>query len=167
MKSKLAPLGLALTLALASLAAPAKSTANPASGIALKATTTQKIQASNKEIVVDYLDAVFNQRNLAKAETYWAGNMIQHNPGMPNGLDVLRGFISSNGPSPTYEPGLVMEDGNLVMIHGRYRNWFGKDMIAVDIFRMKDGKVIEHWDVMQEEVPAEKSANGNAMFPVK
>ena len=37
-------------------------------------------------------------------------------------------------------------------------------MIAVDIFRMKDGKVVEHWDVMQEEVPAAKTASGNAMF---
>lgn len=86
---------------------------------------------------------------------------------MPNGLDVLRGFISSKSPSPTYEPGLVMEDGNLVMIHGRYTNWFGKNMIAVDIFRLDNGKVVEHWDVMQEEVPADKSANGNSMFPAK
>ncbi len=122
---------------------------------------------SNKDTVVDYLKVVFNQRDLAKAETYWAGDMIQHNPGMPNGLDVLRGFISSPGPSPTYEAGLAMEDGNLVMVHGRYTNWFGKTMIAVDIFRLESGKVVEHWDVMQEEVPADQAANGNTMFPAK
>ena len=40
-------------------------------------------------------------------------------------------------------------------------------MIAVDIFRLENGKVVEHWDVMQEEVPANESANGNAMFPIK
>ena len=122
---------------------------------------------SNKDTVFDYLNAVFNQRDLAKAETYWAGGMIQHNPGMPNGPDVLRGFIRSPGPSPTYEAGVAMEDGDLVMAHGRYTNWFGKNMIAVDVFRLQDGKLVEHWDVMQEEVPAEKSANGNAMFPIK
>lgn len=122
---------------------------------------------SNKDIAVGYLNVIFNQRNLAKAETYWAGGMIQHNPGMPNGLDVLRGFVTGDGPSPSYEPGLAMEDGNLVMVHGRYSNWFGKNMIAVDIFRLDNGKVVEHWDVMQEEVPADKSANGNAMFPAK
>lgn len=55
---------------------------------------------SNKDIVVEYLDAVFNKRDLAKAESYWAGDMIQHNPGMPNGLDVLRGFITSPDPIP-------------------------------------------------------------------
>ncbi|MFY3001873.1 nuclear transport factor 2 family protein [Achromobacter xylosoxidans] len=121
---------------------------------------------NNKEIVVDYLNIVFNERDLIKAETYWAGDMIQHNPGMPNGLEVLRGFIGSPDPSPTYEAGVAMEDGDLVMVHGRYTNWFGKNMIAVDIFRLQNGKVVEHWDVMQEEVPADKSANGNAMFPI-
>lgn len=152
-------------MTLATFTASAQSTTAPAAST--NTASQQKLAASNKAIVVEYLDAVFNQRNLAKAETYWAGNMIQHNPGMPNGLDVLRGFISSKSPSPTYEPGLVMEDGNLVMIHGRYTNWFGKNMIAVDIFRLDNGKVVEHWDVMQEEVPADKSANGNSMFPAK
>ena len=121
---------------------------------------------SNRDTVVDYLNVVFNRRDLTKAETYWAGDMIQHNPGMPNGLDVLRGFISSPGAGPSYEAGVAMEDGNLVMVHGRYTNWFGKTMIAVDIFRLENGKVVEHWDVMQEEVPANKAANGNCMFPV-
>lgn len=51
---------------------------------------------SNKQTVFNYLDAVFNKRDLSKAETYWAEDMIQHNPSMPNGLDVLRGFITSS-----------------------------------------------------------------------
>lgn len=165
MKKKFATACLTLSLTLAAFAASAQSTTAPAAPT--NTASQQKQAVSNKAIVVEYLDVVFNQRNLAKAETYWSGNMIQHNPGMPNGLDVLRGFISSKGPGPTYEPGLVMEDGNLVMIHGRYTNWFGKNMIAVDIFRLDNGKVVEHWDVMQEEVPADKSANGNAMFPAK
>ncbi|GKW25302.1 nuclear transport factor 2 family protein [Pectobacterium polonicum] len=122
---------------------------------------------SNKEIVIEYLNIVFNQRSLVKAEMYWAGDMIQHNPSMPNGLNVLRDFISSPNPSPTYEAGVAMENGDLVMVHGRYSNWFGKTMIAVDIFRLNNGKIVEHWDVMQEEVTVDKSANGNAMFPVK
>lgn len=86
---------------------------------------------------------------------------------MPNGLDVLRGFISSPDPSPKYEMGLIMEKEDLVMVHGRYTGWAGKNMIAVDIFRLKDGKVVEHWDVMQEEIPAERALNGNAMFPAQ
>ncbi|MDO4224049.1 MAG: nuclear transport factor 2 family protein [Acinetobacter sp.] len=122
---------------------------------------------SNKAIVAEYLDVVFNQKDLAKAETFWAGDMIQHNPAMPNGLDVLRGFITSPENNITVEVGLVMEDGDLVMAHNRYSNWFGKTMLAVDIFRLENGKVVEHWDVMQEEVTAENAVNGNPMFPVK
>ncbi|WP_172271865.1 nuclear transport factor 2 family protein [Caulobacter sp. RHG1] len=122
---------------------------------------------NNKSLVLRYMDTVFNKRDLAEAETFWSGDMIQHNPAMPNGLDVLRGFISSPEPGPTYEAGLAMEDGDRVMVHGRYTNWFGKDMIAVDIFRLEDGKVVEHWDVMQEEVPAEKAVSGRSMFPAE
>jgi len=51
------------------------------------------------------------------------------------------------------------------MVHGRYTGWGPKPMVAVDIFRIENGKVVEHWDVMQEEVPADQSANGHAMFP--
>jgi predicted SnoaL-like aldol condensation-catalyzing enzyme len=120
---------------------------------------------SNRAAILEYLNVVFNERDLAKAETYWTGDMIQHNPGMPNGLEVLRGFVSNPDPNPKYEAGLAMESGDLVMVHGRYTGWNGKNMIAVDIFRLENGKVVEHWDVMQEEVPADKAANGNAMFP--
>ena len=120
---------------------------------------------SNKQRALEYLDAVFNQRDLAKAENFWAGDMIQHNPGMPNGLDVLRGFISNADPALSYEAGLAMEDGAKAMVHGRYSGWNGKTMVAVDIFRFENGKVVEHWDVMQEEVPAHEAVNGNAMFP--
>ena len=102
---------------------------------------------------------------LQAAEQFWDKNMLQHNPGMPDGLDVLRGLLGKIGPEFRYEQGAVMEQGDLVMVHGRYTGWGPKPMVAVDIFRIENGKVVEHWDVMQEEVPADKSANGHAMFP--
>lgn len=120
-----------------------------------------------KEQAINYLNAVFNEKDLAKVETFWKDDMIQHNPSMPNGLDVLRGFITSEDNQISYESGIAMEEGNIVAVHGRYSNWFGKTMIAVDYFRVEDGKFIEHWDVMQEEVPASEAVNGNAMFPIK
>jgi predicted SnoaL-like aldol condensation-catalyzing enzyme len=46
----------------------------------------------------------------------------------------------------------------------RYLGWGPKPMVAVDIFRIANGKIAEHWDVMQEEVPAAQSANGNSML---
>ena len=59
---------------------------------------------------------------------------------------------------------MAVADGDLVMVHGRYTGWGPKPMVAVDIFRVKGGKVVEHWDVMQEEVRAADTASGNAMF---
>ena len=64
----------------------------------------------------------------------------------------------------SYEIGMVVAEGDLVMVHGRYVGWGPKPLVAVDIFKVKDGKVVEHWDVMQEEVPASATASGNPMF---
>ena len=50
------------------------------------------------------------------------------------------------------------------MIHGRYTGWGPQPIVAVDIFRVVGGKLVEHWDVMQEEVPAELTKSGNGMF---
>ncbi len=82
---------------------------------------------------------------------------------------IRRAHEDSCGLIPTlknlsYEIGMVVAEGDLVMVHGRYVGWGPKPLVAVDIFRVKDGKVLEHWDVMQEEVPADKTASGNPMF---
>ena len=121
---------------------------------------------NNSQIISDYMRAVFVERDLAKAETFFGPTKTEHNPGMPNGHDVIRRLVTNFPEDLVYEQDLVAETGNHVMVHGRYSGWEGKTMIAVDVFRLEDGKVVEHWDVMQEEVPAEKSVSGNAMFPV-
>ena len=60
--------------------------------------------------------------------------------------------------------GLMTENGEFVMVHGRYTGFGPKPMIAVDIFRVKDGKLAEHWDVLQQEVPVDSTASKNPMF---
>ena len=57
---------------------------------------------------------------------------------------------------------MATASGDLVMVHGRYTGWGPKPLVAVDIFRVKDGKIVEHWDVNQD-VP-EQTANTNTMF---
>lgn len=121
---------------------------------------------NNKELVLTAITDVFVNRDIDAFDKYFGDHYIQHNPAIPNGTDVLKQFVPTLPENFKYEPGIITENDNIVMIHGRYENWNGKDMIAVDIFKVENGKIIEHWDVMQEEVTAENSANGNAMFPI-
>jgi predicted SnoaL-like aldol condensation-catalyzing enzyme len=124
------------------------------------------ITMNNKELALKAITAVFIDRDITAIDKYFSANYQQHNPFIPNGPEGLKKALPTLPPEFKYEPGLITESGDFVMIHGRYENWRGKNMIAVDIFRIKDGKITEHWDVLQEEVPATKSVSGNSMFPI-
>ena len=105
---------------------------------------------SNKEIVLEVLKRSFIDRDATVVEQYFGANYKQHNPVIPDGPSAIAEMI----PTLTalkYEPGMAVADGDLVMVHGRYTGWGPKPMVAVDIFRVENGKVVEHWDVMQEE----------------
>jgi predicted SnoaL-like aldol condensation-catalyzing enzyme len=118
---------------------------------------------SNKEIVLEVLKRSFIDRDPTVVEQYFGANYKQHNPVIPDGPSAIAEMI----PSLTalrYEPGMAVAEGDLVMVHGRYTGWGPKPMVAVDIFRVEDGKVVEHWDVMQEEVSAADTVSGNGMF---
>jgi predicted SnoaL-like aldol condensation-catalyzing enzyme len=119
---------------------------------------------SNKEIVLKVLKGAFIDRDPGVVETFFAPTYTQHNPSIPNGPAAIAGLIGQLGKDFSYEPGMEVAEGDLVMVHGRYVGWGPKPMIGVDIFRVADGKVAEHWDVLQEEVPASATASGNPMF---
>ena len=118
---------------------------------------------SNKEIVLEVLKRSFIDRDPTVVEQCFGANYKQHNPVIPDGPSAIAAMIPTL-TALTYERGMAVADGDLVMVHGRYTGWGPKPMVAVDIFRVKDGKVVEHWDVMQEEVSAADTASGNAMF---
>ena len=122
---------------------------------------------TNKELALTAVVDVFNKRDMTAFDKYFTKNYIQHNPLVPDGLEAVRKWVTSLPKDFRYDPGVITESDNIVMIHARLNNLYGKTYIAVDIFRVENGKLAEHWDVLQEEVPAEKSANGNPMFPAK
>jgi predicted SnoaL-like aldol condensation-catalyzing enzyme len=121
---------------------------------------------ANKKLVLAAIKGVFVDRDPTVLDRLFSPDYRQHNPQIPNGPAAIKGLMASLAKEFKYEMGYVAAEGDLVMIHGRYTGWGPKPMIAVDIFRVSDGKVAEHWDVMQEEVPATKTASGNAMFPL-
>ena len=118
---------------------------------------------SNEQVALKVLKGAFIERDASVVDRYFSRNYIQHNPVIPNGSVAIANLIPTL-KDLSYEIGMVVAEGDLVMVHGRYVGWGPKPLVAVDIFKMKDGKVVEHWDVMQEEVPAVKTASGNPMF---
>ena len=126
--------------------------------------TTSNSTEANKALVLEGIKGVFIERDPAVIDRLFSANYRQHNPQIPNGPAAIKALLANLSRDFKFEPGLIMADGDYVSIHGRYTGWGPKPMIAVDIFRVANGKIAEHWDVMQEEVPASQSANGNSMF---
>lgn len=119
---------------------------------------------SNKQIVLKVLKGAFVERDTTIVDRYFSPGYIQHNPAIPDGPKAIADLIPKLSKDLSYEAGMIVAEGDLVMVHGRYVGWGPKPMVAVDVFRVKDGKVTEHWDVLQEEVPASATASGNPMF---
>jgi predicted SnoaL-like aldol condensation-catalyzing enzyme len=134
--------------------------------VAIGATSAfaQNNKDTNKEVVVAGMTGLFISRDTSVIDKYWVPNYIQHNPAVPNGSAVLKGWVGSLPPEFKYEIGMVVAEGDLVMMHGRYTGMGPKVMIGVDIFRLTNGKIVEHWDILQEETT--KTASGNPMFSV-
>jgi predicted SnoaL-like aldol condensation-catalyzing enzyme len=125
--------------------------------------TTSSSAEANKALVLAGISGVFIERDPTVLDRLFSDDYQQHNPQIPNGRAAIKVLLSNLSRDFKYEPGLVMAEGDYVSIHGRYTGWGPKPMIAVDIFRVANGKIAEHWDVMQEEVPASQSANGNSI----
>jgi predicted SnoaL-like aldol condensation-catalyzing enzyme len=126
--------------------------------------TTSDNTEANKALVLAAITGVFVDRDPTVPDRLFSPDYRQHNPQIPNGPAPIKALMARLPTDFKYERGFVAAEGDLVMIHGRYTGWGPKPMVAVDIFRVADGKVVEHWDVLQEEVPAAQSANGNGMF---
>jgi len=120
---------------------------------------------TNKELVKKAMTELFINGDVTALDRYWSDNYIQHNPQIPNGRDALKQLFSGGGDFK-YEMGLIVADGDFVMIHARITGLGPKPLIGVDILRVKEGKLVEHWDVLQEEVPAENTTSKNPMFPI-
>lgn len=118
----------------------------------------------NKALVLDAMTSLFQRHDASAVERLYAPNYIQHNSNIPQGRDALQALVGRLSHEVYYEPGLIVADGDLVAIHGRIRGWAEEPQVVVDIFRVEDGKLVEHWDVLQNEVPATAAHGGISMF---
>jgi len=122
-------------------------------------------QEKNKTLVIEAFDCLFNRRDYVAAERYWSPSYIQHSAHIAGGRDGLFNLVKSLPPTLKYEPGAIVADGDLVIVHGRFSG-FGApaNWIAADILRIVDGVFVEHWDVIQDEATQEQSKSGMPMF---
>ena len=125
----------------------------------------QTIESKNKALVLEAFDTLFNKRDYVAAERYWSPDYVQHSAHIAPGRDGLFNLIKSILTTLKYEAGTIVADGDFVIVHGRFSG-FGQpaNWIAADILRIKDGILVEHWDVIQDEATQEQSKSGRPMF---
>ena len=114
---------------------------------------------SNKERAIEALTETLGKGNAEAVDTYFDPSYIQHNPDVPSGTEALKGLIVGLHESGNFkaEFARVIADGDMVAFHGRYEGFGPKPLIAFDVFRMEDGKIVEHWDNLIEEQPLNPS----------
>jgi predicted SnoaL-like aldol condensation-catalyzing enzyme len=119
----------------------------------------------NKQLVVDAFDTLFNKRDYDRAEQLWSPDYIQHSAHIPAGRDGLIGLIKTMPPELKHEVELAVADGPWVMIRGRFSgHGLPRPWIVVDTVRVTDGQLVEHWDVIEDEVTQAESVSGLPMF---
>src|SRR5271167_2430256 len=123
------------------------------------------IVEANKRLVLEAFDTLFNMRDYVAAERFWSPHYIQHSAHIEPVRDGLFNLIKAAPPSLKYEPGVVLAEGDFVILHGRFSNiGLPVNWIAADVVRLKDGILVEHWDVIQDEATKQQSKSGNPMF---
>jgi predicted SnoaL-like aldol condensation-catalyzing enzyme len=126
---------------------------------------SQTTEARNKALALEAFDTLFNKRDYAAAEGFWSPRYIQHSAHIAPGREGLFELVKAAPPTLKYESGLVVANGDWVILHGRFSglglpvNW-----VVADILRIEGGVLAEHWDVIQDEATQEQSKSGRPMF---
>jgi len=123
-------------------------------------------QEQNKEIVIAFYNAAINEKDFEAASQYLGDVYIQHNPLAADGPEGLAAFIEwakVNAATFQVEFKRVLADGDFVVVHSHATAGpEDRGSAVMDIFRLENGKVVEHWDVIQA-IP-ETAMNQNGMF---
>ena len=123
-------------------------------------------QEANKKAVVEFYEKAINEKDFEAASKYMGARYTQHNPNAadgPEGLKAFLLFLKEKFPASRSEIKHVFADGDYVILHVHaVRETGARGSAIVDIFKLENGKVVEHWDVVQP-IP-EKAANTNGMF---
>jgi predicted SnoaL-like aldol condensation-catalyzing enzyme len=122
--------------------------------------------ATNKKVVIDFYEKGLNQKDFEAAAKHFGPRYIQHNPSAadgPEGFNRVVAYLKDTFPNSKSEIKRAIAEGDYVVLHVHsVREPGQRGRAIVDIFRLENGKIVEHWDVIQD-VP-ETAANTNTMF---
>ncbi|QWT22163.1 ester cyclase [Bacillus sp. NP157] len=120
---------------------------------------------ANKTLVLEAFDTLFNRRDYVAAERFWSPDYVQHSAHIGPGREGLFELIRAVPETLVYEHGLILADDEYVMVHSRFSgNGRPRAWIGVDIVRIVDGRLAEHWDVLQDEATMAESQSKHPMF---
>ena len=121
--------------------------------------------SENKSLVLTAFDTLFNKRDYEAAARFWSNGYIQHSAHIPPGRDGLFNLVRTLPRTLRYENHLILAESDYVIAHGRFSG-HGRPAawVAADVVRIEDGKLAEHWDVLQHEATKAESLSGLPMF---
>ncbi len=116
-------------------------------------TSSETLGATARQAVID----IFRKKDATAVDRYFGESFIQHDPNLADGLAGMKSFAAEVASSPTADITIyrMLVDGDLVLLHSKYEGVgrYGGSAIAFDLFRFKDGKIVEHWGGQEPEAP--------------
>ena len=130
-------------------------------------TTSETLGATARQAVID----IFRKKDATAVDRYFGESFIQHDPNLADGLAGMKSFAVEVASSPTADVTIyrMLVDGDLVLLHSKYEGVgrYGGSAIAFDLFRVKDGKIVEHWGGQEPEAPPNPSARTQVDGPTE
>jgi predicted SnoaL-like aldol condensation-catalyzing enzyme len=126
---------------------------------------TKTTPEQNKALVLEAIDTLFNKRDYEAAARFWADTYIQHSAHIEPGRDGLFNWTRNTPDTLRYQHQLIVAEGDYVIVHGRISGT-GRPVawVAADIVRIENGRIAEHWDVLEDEATKAESKSGLPMF---
>ena len=120
------------------------------------------VNHNNKKVVLAAVASLFQERKPLAINDFFAPDYVDHGTGMAQGRRSLAKLVTQLPPTSRYEIGQVIAEDDFVVVHARTQGWAAGPQIVADIFRVDGGKIVEHWDVREDEAV---TAAGASKFP--
>jgi predicted SnoaL-like aldol condensation-catalyzing enzyme len=124
----------------------------------------ETLQEKNKALLIEGFETLFNRKDFAGAEKFWSPDYIQHSAHIEPGREGLFALVRALPDGTKWEHGIMMAEGDYVMVHSRYSHPDGSALVVADIMRIEGSLFLEHWDVMESEASLEESKSKRPMF---